>query len=51
VPDIKKISSYLAEALRFGIEGRFVDRRRMLAENVRLAGFQEKAFGHQKISS
>jgi hypothetical protein len=52
VPYTKKISSCLAQALRIGNAGRFVDRRKMLAEDVNrvLAELQEKAFGHQKMA-
>jgi hypothetical protein len=49
---IKRISCCLTQALRIGIAGRFVDRRKMLAEDVNrvLAELQEKAFGHQKMA-
>jgi hypothetical protein len=49
----KRISSYLAEVLRFGIAGWFVAPRKMFAENLNRAsaGFQEKEFGLQKNSS
>jgi hypothetical protein len=49
---MKRISFCLAQALRFGIAGCFVDPRKMLAENVNraLAGLQGKAFGHQKMA-
>jgi hypothetical protein len=45
VPDRKRISFCLAQALRFGIRGRFVDGRKMLAENVNRALAGSQAMG------
>jgi hypothetical protein len=52
VPFIKGISSCLAQAVRFGIAGLFVGRRKMLVEDVNraLAGYSDKAFGRQRMA-
>jgi len=49
---MKRISFCLAQLFGFGIAGRFVKLRKMLAEiaNRALAWLQGKAFGHQKMA-
>jgi hypothetical protein len=53
VPGMKRISFCSAQALRFGMAGWFVARRKMLAGNVNGSSsrFQEREFGPQKNSS